>query len=567
MDNNYTAFSGQTRNMPKLFMIYNNNISEIYLSGYQTLGRASGGTAPSIAVNCAIVSRNHGEFITDANGTLYRNQSTTNGTTYNKMKLAPGQEVYLRDGDVLGIYREDDNSGSMYVLLIYSDSYENCEWNTMSLSGVNSVNIGRSESLKFTSSEMSRRHAEFFRASRGWAIIDQGSTNGVFCNNVRVMEPTYLNAYDVIKMACYYFVFLGDLVIYQHDAVVNQCFNQGHNEYSQWNNQSVSVLYPDSAPNYNYVEAGQIINNNQNAYGGYPQNGNNGYQNNQNMYGGYQGMPAGGGLSINIAERSVWKRGKKKMLLKNVNMNIPDGSMVLILGGSGAGKTTFMNAVMGYEQAKGQILYNNTDIYAEFDRMQYEIGYVPQQDLMRMNDLALETVINAAQLKLPAGMPEEYYINQAELAMATLGLADEKQQMVRALSGGQRKRLSIAMEYVGNPSLFFLDEPDSGVDNTNSELLLDKLRAISNEGKIVMFISHSPDRAIKLLDKVIILAKDSYEDCGHLVFYGNPYDALKFFEVESLNKIVSRINKVNEGGEGLADYFIDKFEREAYLYG
>lgn len=585
MDNNYTVFGGQNRKPAKLFVIFNGSASEVILAGYQTLGRASSNSVPSIPVNSAIVSRNHGEFITDAYGTVFRDQGSTNGTMYNKTKLAPGQEVRLQDGDVLGIHRADDMGGSMDVLIIYSETYENCVWNTLSLAGQSTVNIGRSEALKLTNPEVSRRHAAFFRASGGWTIIDQGSTNGVYCNNMRVTEPTYLGMNDVVKIACYFFVFMGETVLYQCDATDNHCFNQGHNEFSQWSNQSVSVFYPESKPDYNYVNsynqnmyAGQNGYANQNMYAG--QNGyanqnmyagQNGYAN-QNMYAGQNGyanqnMYAGGGLTININERSVWKRGRKKMLLKNVNMNIPSGSMVLILGGSGAGKTTFMNAVMGYEQAKGHILYNNVDIYAEFDRMQYEIGYVPQQDLMRMNDLALETVINAAQLKLQAGMPESFYIQQAEIAMQVLGLADEKQQMVRSLSGGQRKRLSIAMEYVGNPSLFFLDEPDSGVDNTNSELLLDKLRAISNEGKIVMFISHSPDRAIKLLDKVIILAKDSVEDCGRLVFYGNPYDALKFFEVENLNKIVSRINKVNEGGEGLADYYIEKYEREAHLYG
>ena len=112
-----------------------------------------------------------------------------------------------------------------------------------------------------------------------------------------------------------------------------------------------------------------------------------------------------------------------------------------------------------------------------------------------------------------------------------------------------------------------MDEPDSGVDNTNSELLLNNLRTISNEGKIVMFISHSPDRTIELIDKIIILAKDSANDCGRLVFYGEPHAALRFFDVENLNKIVSRINKKNEGGEGLADYYIEKFQREAHLYG
>ena len=106
-------------------------------------------------------------------------------------------------------------------------------------------------------------------------------------------------------------------------------------------------------------------------------------------------------LSIHIEERNAWNRLRKKTLLRDIDLQIESGSLVLILGGSGAGKTTFMNAVMGYEPAKGRISYGQSDIYREYEKMKYEIGYVPQQDLLRMEDVVYDTLNNSAQMRLP----------------------------------------------------------------------------------------------------------------------------------------------------------------------
>ena len=269
----------------------------------------------------------------------------------------------------------------------------------------------------------------------------------------------------------------------------------------------------------------------------------------------------GPSLSIDIHDRSVGSAKSPKVLLRDIRMDIESGSMVLILGGSGAGKTTFINAVMGYEPANGKIIYNNVDLYENYDKMKYEVGYVPQQDLLRMNDTVNDTLLNAAQMKLPAGTKSSEINARLDETMEILGLAPQRDSLVGKLSGGQRKRLSIAVEYIGNPALFFLDEPDSGLDGTMAEQLMQNLRQIADFGKIVIVISHSPDRAFDLFDKVIVLTKDSVEGSGHLAFYGSPSEALRFFEVDSLEHVVKRINRTDEGGDGLADFYIEKYNR------
>ena len=267
----------------------------------------------------------------------------------------------------------------------------------------------------------------------------------------------------------------------------------------------------------------------------------------------------GDALDIDIRERRASSLGKSITLLRDVSMHIPAGKMVLILGGSGAGKTTFMNAVMGYEKADATIMYGDRDIYEEFDTMKFEIGYVPQQDLMRGSDSVYETLRNAAEMKLPISYGAKNREARIEYVLEMLGLGREKETAVARLSGGQRKRLSIALEYVSNPSLFFLDEPDSGLDGVMARSLMNSLRAIADEGKIIMVISHGPDRARELFDRVIVLAKSAEDNCGRLAFYGTVDEALEFFEVDTLEGVVMRINRQDEGGEGKADYYISKY--------
>lgn len=265
-------------------------------------------------------------------------------------------------------------------------------------------------------------------------------------------------------------------------------------------------------------------------------------------------------LSIHIIERSVWQNLKKHVLLQDINIDINAGEMVLVLGGSGAGKTTFINAVMGYEKAKGKMLHGNHDIYKEYSHMKYEIGFVPQQDLMRDNETVLNVLNNAALMKLPKNISINQRNRRVSEVLELLGLQREEMSLVKKLSGGQRKRLSIAVEYIADPKLFFLDEPDSGLDGIMARNLMQNLRMIADEGKIVIVITHAPDRVSQLFDKVIVLAKSAIDNSGHLAYYGATTDALEFFGVNTLEGIVKRINRPDEGGDGLSDEYIEKYK-------
>lgn len=264
------------------------------------------------------------------------------------------------------------------------------------------------------------------------------------------------------------------------------------------------------------------------------------------------------GLEIRLKEKTVRTQGKKRYLLKDICLNIPNGSLVLLLGGSGAGKTTLVNAVTGYEKADAVIRLNGTDVYKHYDQMKYRIGFVPQQDILRMNDRVVSTLNDAARMRLPKSVTPAERKQRVDAVIETLGMKGRQDGLIAKKSGGQKKRISIGVELISDPELFILDEPDSGLDGVIARELFEKLRSIADTGKIVMAITHTPDRIIDLFDHVIVLARDSGK-VGRLAFWGTPQEARDFFGKDTMETIVMAINRTEEGGEGRADEFIKKY--------
>ena len=264
-------------------------------------------------------------------------------------------------------------------------------------------------------------------------------------------------------------------------------------------------------------------------------------------------------LDVNIRERTATiPGGGTKRLLRDIRLAVKPGEMVLILGGSGAGKTTFINAVMGNEKADAEIRRGSYDLYKDFYKVKRMIGSVPQFDLLRPNDTVHMTLKNAAQMKLPREFTSDERLLEGRImeVLRKLSLEKEDASLVSKLSGGQRKRLSVATEYISDPAMFILDEPDSGLDGYQSRLLMQNLRAIADDDKIVMIISHAPDRTPELYDKVIVLAKSTAENCGQLAFYGSVPEALAFFDTGSLEMVVGRV-------EQDPDRYIEKYQHTA----
>ena len=580
MEENTMMLKQPRNDAGKLFVFANGHVEEIAADRERIFGRPSGDWIPDIAVKDSRVSRRHGQFMENYMDYMYTDTGSTNGTYLNGKLLEADKPCLLKSGDILSV----SDGGVDVVKILYTKNYiKGASWREIPLNDqIAELSVGRKEVLSMNDMAVSRRHASFFNANKGWAIIDHDSLNGVYVEGRRIRQPAYLKKNDIISIAGYLFWFTGNSLICQVENIdtdggfgrERQPQGAGPGGWNSpggagpggWNSPGGGVSPGGwSGPGSLSGQGGGASPGGWNSPGGASPGGWNspggvspgGWSGHGSWAG--PGGASGSVLSINIMERSVWRRFRKQTLLRDINLEVKGGEMVLILGGSGAGKTTFMNAVMGYEPARGRVVYNNVDIYNEYKKMMFEIGYVPQQELIRVNETVHHTLLNAAHMKLAAGMPPYAYEEAVDRTLSVLGLEREKQSMVSKLSGGQKKRLSIAVEYIGNPSLFFLDEPDSGLDGSMASGLMQNLRMIADEGKIVMVISHYPDRTPELFNKIIVLAKDTRDNCGHLVFFGSPNEAKQFFETDTIEAIVKRINRPDEDGEGMGDYFIEKF--------
>ena len=198
--------------------------------------------------------------------------------------------------------------------------------------------------------------------------------------------------------------------------------------------------------------------------------------------------------------------------------------------------------------------------------MKSQIGLVPQFVNLRLNDKVNETLMDIAQIKLDSRYySKEDMQKRVNDVMEKVGIKNLENHLIRQLSGGQKKKVSVAAQLVGFQKVFICDEPDSGLDAASRVQQMEILKEISNNGKIVMVISHEPDDAVDsetneiLFTKVIVLAKSSRDGAGHLAFFGSPHDALNYFGVNRLQDIMKEINPPHEGGKGKADYYLEKY--------
>jgi ABC-type multidrug transport system ATPase subunit len=218
--------------------------------------------------------------------------------------------------------------------------------------------------------------------------------------------------------------------------------------------------------------------------------------------------------------------------LDGVSLTIESGQLVAIVGGSGAGKTTLLDALAGLRPpAAGTIRYDATGSlrWSEF-------GYVPQDDIIHLELPLARTLTYAARLRLPKATEVGRAVRDV---LVTLDLADRADVRVGSLSGGQRKRASIAVELLTRPRVFFLDEPTSGLDPATGAEVMRMLRRLADGGMTVVLTTHTP-ADVRHCDALAVLTKG-----GRLAFYGTPGEALTHFGVTSIEEIYETVEGVS----------------------
>ncbi len=223
-------------------------------------------------------------------------------------------------------------------------------------------------------------------------------------------------------------------------------------------------------------------------------------------------------------------------ILDDVSMTVMPREFVALVGGSGAGKSTLLDALNGFRPAQGQVLVNGRDLYANYDSFRQQLGYVPQHDILPTTLRVEEALHFAARLRLPADVGAEERQERIAEALETVDMNGERIRNTRIdkLSGGQRKRVSIAAELIADPKIFFLDEPSSGLDPGLEKKLMYTLRKMADEGRTIVLITHATANIVQV-DHVGLLSQ------GRLVYFGPPREAQEFFVVDEFADIYEKI--------------------------
>lgn len=227
--------------------------------------------------------------------------------------------------------------------------------------------------------------------------------------------------------------------------------------------------------------------------------------------------------------------GGKIRLLDGISLSIQPNEFVGILGASGSGKTTLMDAMNGVRPADpGNVLINNLDLYRHFDSLKQSIGYVPQDDIIHRELSVYRTLYYVAKLRLSRDVSSKEINQTINEVLDVTGLAERRNVRIDQLSGGQRKRVSMAVELITRPSVIFLDEPTSGLDPATEEKIMKLFRQIAESGRTVIMTTHAMEN-VKLFDKIVIVMR------GRLVFYGKPEEALKHLGAASYKEIFDKL--------------------------
>lgn len=329
---------------------------------------------------------------------------------------------------------------------------------------------------------VSRLHARLTRRTDGILVEDLGSTNGTWVNGTRIRKPTLVTADDDLRIG-------PQRLRFGADGMVEQAAKQG----------------------------------------------------------GAQGVR----LDSSKLIRSVWSGGQEIRIIDGVSFSILPGEMVAIMGPSGAGKTSVLTTIAGYTPpSTGTVYMDGLSLYKHYDVFRQAIGYVPQEDVMHRTLTVTEVLYYKARLDFPAEVTDEEIHRRITTVLRELDLEKQRDTLVgdavrRGLSGGQRRRLNVAMELLSEPSLLLLDEPTSGLDARSAMQLIRQCRGLANGGRTVAMTIHQPRReAFDLFDKLLLLTKG-----GKLAYFGPTREVKRYFS--------ARTEMDPESANNPADFVLD----------
>ena len=502
------------------------------------------GTAPDcdIVVQGTVVSGHHCRLcLYDAQYVL-EDLGSRNGTFVNGHRLQPNARVYVSVSDVVTLGTSIPFPWPTPAVII--------------------ITIGRNPSsdIQLDYPMISWDHARIRSHDSGWIIEDLHSTNGTALNRIdnRIQEAPLAVADDI---------YLGSFKISASLILERKQINQGEAAFERVNLRGDQMVfgrdpacdYPLDYPMISWRHArltrtaqGIVVED---------LNSRNGtYVNGMRVSGSALVQPGQeiglGSFRFQLLEDGGFAKrqytGNVTIEVNGVCVNAPNGTplldpisltifpseLVALMGPAGAGKTTFLKALNGYTRPKsGLVLFNGSDLYRFYDRFRQQMSYVPQDDIVHSQLRVREALYFSA--KIRTDLTDAEIEQRIDRVLTSLGIHEKKHTIIgspehKVLSGGQRKRVNIAMELINDTPVIFLDEPTSGLSSYDAEGVIKLLKSLSNEGKTIITTIHQPSLDIfKQFDSLIMIARDG-GGRGALAYFGPAHpDSIAFFDPES----------------------------------
>ncbi len=442
-----------------------------------TVGRSKGSM---VQVLSPIVSGSHAKIKLTRKGHTITDLNSTNGTFVKGKRLKPNEAYLLSKNDIIRFSDSLGNSASLtyFAPSGFSDIIDIDISRPFTLSE-SIAYIGRSQEAAFTLDHpaVSWYHAKVIRRNtEQYTIQDLSSHNGTFLNGtqLRQRKETPLTRGDIVQIGPFNLVY-----------------------------QDTGSFAPYSAERNFRLEAVQLE---KTVYHG-------------RLFG-------------------IKRKNKAKIILRNLDLVINPREFVAVVGGSGTGKSTLLKALGSISPATdGTVLVNGDNLYANFNLYRTMMGYVPQDDIIHRGLEVGSALRYAAQLRLPDANSEETEAHIKD-ALAKVGMSAHQETVIRNLSGGQRKRVSIAAELLAEPWIFFLDEPTSGLDPGLEKLMMDTLRQLADEGRTIVLVTHATSNIFNNCDQVAFMATG-----GRLAYFGPPNQITNFFNVANFADIYTRLSQ------------------------
>lgn len=512
-----------TRQYGVPFLEVTNNINADKVAYQLTRPVISIGYDPSndVPINIRIVSGFHARIVQKGEQWVLeyphparRGTGTLNGIQYQGQQIL-GAEPFSRILESGDIFRIGDEDGVL-VTLTYYDGKTLPQDTIPNISPIQldqtPITIGRHTDNRVILNHplVSAHHALLQPTPQGYSIIDLRSTNHVFVNGVPITVTHLLQLNDEIRIGPFRFYYTGtQLTGFDERNRVHIIARQLKKINTQHTIQ-LGALGP--------LKALEFVHSRTDLKEADPRKD----------------------LKIDIPG-VIRVTTQQIHLLNGISIAIPSKKFVAIVGGSGAGKSTLMEALNGVQPAiEGKVLYNGQNYYRNMSAFSKQLGYVPQADIVHA-DLTVERALYyAAKIRLPSDYIDTQIRERIVEVLNDVDLTHKSKSLIGKLSGGQRKRVSIALELLANPSVFFLDEPTSGLDPGLDLKMMKLLRRLADRGRTVILVTHATNN-IHGCDYVCFLCRG-----GRLAYFGPPKEALKFFGKDDFAQIYSALEPTDE---------------------